>query len=426
MRNSNRKVAIIGGARIPFTKSFGHYSRTTNSDLMTTALNALVEKYGLAGKKMDEVVLGTLFANPTDWNWAREIVQNTTLDPHTPALFHARACGTSLDAANTVALKIATGQIENGIAGGSDTNSDIPLSLNQEMAWNFIELQKARTIKEKLKTILKTNPIQLLKLQFPGVREPRTKLNMGEHTELTVQQWNIPQKDQDKLAYQSHLLAEKAYQDGFYNDLIFPFKGLKKDSILRPNTTLEKLAKLKPAFDKSENGSLTAGNSSALTDGAASIFLTSEAYAQENNLAIESYFVDAQNAALDYVHGQDLLLAPTVAVSELLKRNNLTLQDFDFYEIHEAFAGQVLATLKAWESELFAKEMLDRDKALGSIDRTKLNTHGGSVALGHPFAATGARILAQASKILKENGGGRCLVSVCTAGGMGTAAIIEA
>jgi acetyl-CoA C-acetyltransferase len=426
MRNLNRKVAIIGGARIPFVKSFGHYSRTLNSELLTAALNALVNKYNLNGKKIDEVVLGTLFHSPTDWNWAREVVQNTALDPHTPALFHARACGTGLDAANTIAMKISNGQIENGIAGGSDTNSDMPLSIHQDMAWNLMDLQHAKTLTEKIKTLLKFNPLRLFKLVVPDVREPRTKLNMGEHTELTVKEWKILRKDQDELTYQSHIRAEKAYQDGFYNDLVYPFKGISKDTIVRPGTTIEKLAKLKPAFDKSETGSLTAGNSSAFTDGASSIFMTSVEYAKESNLEVESYFVDAQNAAVDYVNGQDLLLAPTLAVSELLKRNNLTLQDFDFYEIHEAFAGQVLATLKAWESDQFAKKVLGRDKALGSIDRAKLNTRGGSVALGHPFSATGARVLANASKIVKENGGGRCLLSVCTGGGMGTVAIIEA
>ncbi|MFT4568254.1 MAG: acetyl-CoA C-acetyltransferase [Saprospiraceae bacterium] len=425
MRNLNRKVAIIGGARIPFTKSFGHYSRTSSAELLTAAVNALVKKYDLGGKKVDEVVLGTLIHSPVDWNWAREIVQSTALDPHTPVLFHARACGTSLDAANTIAMKITTGQIENGIAGGSDTNSDVPLSLNQELAWKFIELQQARSLGLRLKAILRINPLRLFKLQIPDVREPRTKMNMGEHTELTVKHWNILREHQDELSYQSHLLAETAYQDGFFSDLVFPFKEIQKDTLIRPNTTLGKLSKLKSAFDKSDTGTLTAGNSSAFTDGAASIYLTSEEYAHQNNIEIESYFVDAQNAALDYVNGQDLLLAPTVAVSELLKRNNLTLHDFDFYEIHEAFAGQVLATLKAWESDEFARDALGRDKALGGIDRTKLNTRGGSVAIGHPFAATGARILAGASKILKENGGGRCLVSVCTAGGMGTAAIIE-
>ena len=426
MRNLKRKVAIIGGARIPFTKSVGHYSRVSNSDLLTAALNALVKKYGLEGKKIDEVVLGTLFHYPTDWNWAREIVQSTPLDPHTPALFHARACGTSLDCANTIAMKIATGQIECGIAGGSDTNSDVPLSMNQKIAWGLIKLQQAKTIKEKVKTILRINPVQLFNLQIPNVREPRTKLNMGEHTELTVKRWGIFRKEQDELAYESHMRAEKAYQNGFYDDLVFPFKGLNMDSNIRPDTTLEKLAKLKPAFDKSESGSLTAGNSSIFTDGASSVFLTSEEYAKKDDLEIEAYFVDCQNAAFDYVGGEDLLLAPTVAVSELLKRNDLSLQDFDFYEIHEAFAGQLLSTLKAWQSDKFAKEVLGRDKALGSIDRAKLNTRGGSVAIGHPFAATGSRILAGASKIVRENDGGRCLISICTGGGMGTAAIIEA
>lgn len=426
MRNLNKKVAIIGGARIPFTKSFGHYSRVSNSDLLIAALNALVKKYGLEGKKIDEVVLGTLFHYPNAWNWAREIVQSTALDPHTPALFHARACGTSLDSVNTIALKIAIGQIESGIAGGSDTNSDMPLSLNRTLAHKLAKLQQAKTINEKVKGLLRISPFQFFNLQVPDVREPRTKLNMGEHTELTVKKWGITREEQDELAYQSHIRAEKAYQDGFYNDLVFPFKGLIKDSIVRPNTTCEKLAKLKPAFDKSTSGSLTAGNSSAFTDGATSVFLTSEDYARRNNLEIESYYIDGQSAAFDYVGGEDLLLAPTVAVSELLKRNDLSLQDFDFYEIHEAFTGQLLATLKAWESNEFAKDVLARDMALGRIDRGKLNTRGGSVAIGHPFAATGTRILAGASKILKENGGGRCLISICTGGGMGTVAIIEA
>ncbi len=425
MRNLNRKVAIIGGARIPFTKSFGKYARISGSELLTAALNALVKKYGLDGQKIDEVVLGTLIHEPTAWNWAREIVQNTALDPHTPVLFHARACGTSLDSANTIAMKIATGQIESGIAGGTDTNSDVPLSVSQQLSWRLMDVQQAKTTGQRLSALLKINPLDFFRLRVPDVREPRTKKNMGEHTELTVKNWNISREAQDELAYQSHMAAARAYESGFYDDLVFPFKGLEKDSIIRPETTMEKLARLRPAFDKSHTGSLTAGNSSAFTDGAASIFLTSEEYAKANGLEIESYYVDGQNAAFDYVGGEDLLMAPTVAVSELLRRNDLTLQDFDFYEIHEAFAGQVLATLAAWESDSFAKEVLKRDKALGKIDRERLNVKGGSIAIGHPFAATGARVLAGASKILRENGGGRCLVSVCTAGGMGTAAIVE-
>jgi acetyl-CoA C-acetyltransferase len=426
MRNISNKVAIIGGARIPFTKSFGYYSQVTNSELLTGALQALINKYGLEGERLDEVVLGTLIHYPTAWNWAREIVQNTTLHPHTPVLFHARACGTSLDASNTVAMKIATGQIESGIAGGSDTNSDVPLTLDRSFTRKLIKLQQAKSLGSRLSALFTVNPLLLLKFHAPDVREPRTGKNMGEHTELTVKNWGISREEQDLLAYQSHLLAEKAFQDGFFENLVFPFNSLSKDSLIRPDTTLDKLASLKPAFDKSPNGSLTAGNSSAFTDGAASVLLTSEEYAKKHNLEPEAFYVDSQNAALDYVHGEDLLLAPTVAVARLLERNNLTLQDFDFYEIHEAFAGQVLATLKAWESDKFAEEYVGRDKALGSIDRKKLNTRGGSIAIGHPFAATGARVLGNAAKILKENGGGRCLVSVCTAGGMGTAAIIEA
>lgn len=425
MRNVNRAVAIIGGARVPFAKSFTHYTRTSNNELMIAALKTLVKKYHLEGKKMDEVALGTLIHYSTEWNWARENVLSSGLDPHSPVHFISRACGTSLDAANTIAMKIATGQIEVGIAGGSDTNSDTPISLRQSFAWDLMDIRNAPTIGERFSRILKTRWLDFFKLLIPSVYEPRTKMSMGDHTEVTVKKWGIGRNEQDELALQSHLNAEKAYAQGFFDDLVFEFKGLKRDSIVRGNTSLDALAKLKPAFDKSATGTLTAGNSSAFTDGASSILLTSDEYAKQNNLPIQAHLVDIQNAAFDYVHGEDLLLAPTVAVSNLLKRNNLTLQDFDFYEIHEAFAGQVLSTLKAWESDDFARKVLGREKALGSIDRTKLNTRGGSVAIGHPFAATGARVLGTAAKIIQQNGGGRCLVSVCTAGGMGTAAIIE-
>lgn len=426
MKNLNRKVAIIGGARIPFTKSFTKYTRVSNNELMTAALNALVKKYGLEGKKMGEVVLGTLIHYSTEWNWAKENVLSTKLDPHSPVHFIGRACGTSLDAANTIAMKISTGQIEVGIAGGSDTNSDTPLTLRQSLAWDLLDIRNARTFGQRIGKIFKTKWLDFFKLLYPSVYEPRTKMSMGEHTEITVKKWGIGRKEQDQLAFESHMKAEKAYENGFFKDLVFEFKGIAKDTIVRPNTTIERLAKLKPAFDKSGSGTLTAGNSSTFTDGASSILLASEEYAKENNLPIEAYITDVQNAAFDYVNGEDLLLAPTVAVSELLKRNNLTLQDFDFYEIHEAFAGQVLSTLKAWESDDFAHDILDRDHALGPIDSAKLNVKGGSTAMGHPFSATGTRVLANAAKILQENGGGRCLISICTAGGMGTAAIIEA
>ncbi len=425
MKNLNRRVAILGGARIPFTKSFTHYARVTNNELMTAALKALVIKFNLQGKKVDEVALGTLIHYSTEWNWARENVLGSGLDPHSPVHFISRACGTSLDGANTIAMKIATGQIDVGIAGGSDTNSDTPLSIRQSLAWDLMDIRNAKTIAQKISKILGTNWLGFFKLLYPSVYEPRTGMSMGEHTELTVKKWGIGRKEQDELAVKSHTLSDQAYASGFYDDLVFEFHSLRKDGLIRGNTTLEALSRLRPAFDRSEKGTLTAGNSSAFTDGAAALLLSSEEYAHENKLPVEAFIQDFQNAAFDYVKGEDLLLAPTVAVSELLRRNDLNLQDFDFYEIHEAFAGQVLATLKAWESDDFALNVLGREKALGSIDRGKMNTRGGSVAMGHPFAATGARVLANAAKILKQHGGGRCLVSVCTAGGMGTAAILQ-
>lgn len=426
MRNESRKVAIIGGSRIPFSKSFTNYSRVTNSELMTAALNGLIDRYHLEGQLLGDVSLGTLIHYPGEWNWAKENVASTKLDPHTPAHFIARACGTSLDAANIISMKIATGQINVGIAGGSDTNSDTPLTLSRNFAHDLIDLNNSRSVGSRVSKALKTKWSSLLKPIYPNVNEPRTKKSMGDHTELTVKRWEVSRSAQDELALISHKNAEAAYQAGFYEDIVVDFKGINKDPIIRPDTTIEKLAKLRPAFDKSENGTLTAGNSSPFTDGASTVLLSSEAYASANGYTPQAYLVDIQNAAFDYVNGEDLLMAPTLAVAKLLKRNNMTLQDFDFYEIHEAFAGQVLATLKAWESDKFSKEQLNATAALGSIDRDKLNIKGGSLAIGHPFAATGARVLAGAAKILKENGGGRCLVSVCTAGGMGTAAIVEA
>lgn len=426
MRNLNRKVAIVGGARIPFTRSFTHYSRLTNSVLMAGALKALVRKFDLEGKRMGEVALGTLIHYATEWNWARENVLDTGLDPHSPVHFIGRACGTSLDAANTIAMKIATGQIEVGIAGGSDTNSDTPFALRRSMAWDLIDIRSARTFGARVAAISRTRWLDFPRLLYPSVIEPRTGMSMGEHTEQTVRSWEISRSEQDELAHQSHLNAAAAYAEGFYSDLVLGFNGLTRDSIVRHDSTMQALGRLRPAFDQSDKGTLTAGNSSAFTDGASAVLLCSEEYASKNRLPIDAYLADVQNAAFDYVHGEDLLLAPTVAVSRLLKRNDLCLQDFAFYEIHEAFAGQVLATLKAWESDSFARKVLGRDSALGRIDRARLNTRGGSIAIGHPFAATGTRVLATAAKILRTSGGGRCLVSVCTAGGMGTAAIIEA
>lgn len=424
MTKSMRKVAILGGKRTPFVRSMGSYKRTTNQEMLTEVLNHLVKDYRLEGKKLGEVAAGALITNTSDWNLTRECILGTKLHPHTPGYNVQRACGTSLDTSLQIALKIATGQIDVGIAGGSDTNSDVPVTFSRSFAWKMVDFRTAKTFLQKLKVILSLRP-QDFKPHFPSAGEKRTKLSMGEHCELMVKEWKISRQAQDELAYISHKNAAKAYKEGFFEDMVIPFKGLKRDGILREDTTVEKLAKLKPAFDKSPAGTLTAGNSTPLTDGASAVLMSSEEWAKENGHPILAYFVDAQVAALDFVNGEGLLMAPTVAVAEILKRNNLTLQDFDYYEIHEAFAGQVLCTLKAWEDPEYCKRYLGLDKPLGSIDRSKLNVKGGSVAIGHPFAATGARIVATAAKILNEKGSGRALISVCTAGGMGVVAIVE-
>jgi acetyl-CoA C-acetyltransferase len=424
MKNSQQRVAIIGSQRIPFVKSFKEYSRTSNLEMLTHTVESIVKKYKLEKKLLGDVSLGAVMANPAEWNMSREVVLGTSLDSHTPAFNVQRACGTSLETANLIALKIATGQIETGIAGGSDTNSDLPILLSRKLAWKLIDLNNAKSFGDRVSKILGIRPGDF-KPTYPAIVEPRTSLSMGQHTEKMVKEWKITRQEQDQLAYESHQKAAKAYKDGFYSDLVTSFKGVSRDGILREDTTIEKLGKLKPAFDKSAAGTMTAGNSTAFTDGAAAVFMTSEKYAKENNLPVESYFTDFEAAGVDFVNGAGLLMAPTIAVARMLKRNNLTLQDFDFYEIHEAFAGQVLSTLKAWENADYCRKVLSLEKPLGSIDRTKLNVKGGSLALGHPFGATGARVLGTMSKLLKEKGTGRGLISVCTGGGMGVVAIVE-
>jgi len=424
MLNVNQRVAIIGGLRIPFVKSFREYARTTNQEMLTASVGALVEKYNLQGKLLGDVALGAVMTSSLDWNLSREVVLGVGLDPKTPAFNVQRACGTSLETLDLIALKITTGQIQAGIAGGCDTNSDLPVMAQRALAWKLIDLNNARSFGERLSAILRIK-FRDLKPSFPGIVEPRTGMSMGQHTEKMVKQWKISREEQDQIAYESHVKASKAYKEGFYNDLIVPFKGATHDTIVREDTSLEKLAKLKPAFDKSGAGTLTAGNSTIFTDGAGAVFLSSEDYAAQNNLPIQAYVKDVQSTAVDYVHGAGLLMAPTAAVANLLQRNNLTLQDFDFYEIHEAFAGQLLCTLKAWEDEAYCKKELGVKKALGPIDRTKMNVKGGSIALGHPFGATGSRIVASLAKILQQKGKGRGLISICTAGGMGVAAILE-
>jgi acetyl-CoA C-acetyltransferase len=420
----DKKVAILGSSRTPFVKSQTIYTGKSNQDLLSVAVADLIKKTKIEGEILGDVVAGAVMNHPFDWNLAREVVLGSALSPETPGLTIQRACGTGLEAVNIVALKIASDEMASGIGGGTDTNSDIPLIGQRRLTHFLIHFQQAKTFKEKL-AALKKFRLSMLKPLLPEVREPRTGLSMGEHCELMVKEWGITRQAQDELALRSHLNAAKAYDEGFYDDLITPVGHLKRDAITRKDTTIEKLAKLKPAFDKSESGSLTAGNSTPLTDGASAVLLGSPAWAKAHNLDVLAYFVDCDVAAVDYVHGAGLLMAPTIAVNRLLERNKLSLQDFDYYEIHEAFAGQVLCTLKAWESPEYCKNVLHRAKPLGSIDPEKMNVKGGSLAVGHPFAATGGRIVGAAAKLLAEKGKGRLLISICTAGGMGVAAILE-
>lgn len=420
-----RRVAIVGGARIPFCRSNTKYSHQSNQDLLTASLKALSEKYKLAGRRIGEVAGGAVLKHSRDFNLTREAVLGTDLDPHTPAFDVQQACGTSLEATLLLANKIAMGQIDSGIAAGVDTTSDAPIAINEELRKILLDVNRAKSGGERAKLFAKLRPRHLVP-SFPGVSEPRTGMSMGEHCELMAKEWKISRKAQDELAVASHHSAAQAYVDGFYDDLVFPYLGVERDNNLRADTSMEKMAKLKPAFDK-ENGTLTAANSTPLTDGASSVLLASEEYAAEHGLPVLAYFTPySRTAAVDFVDGgEGLLMSPTYAVADMLDAAGLTLQDFNFYEIHEAFAAQVLCTLKAWESKKYCKEKLGRDAPLGSIDTSKLNVKGSSVAMGHPFAATGTRIVATLAKILDENGGGRGLISICAAGGQGVTAILE-
>ncbi len=419
-------IGIIGGLRIPFCRINTGYAEAGNLDMSIKVLGALVEKYSLQDEELGDVVFGAVMKHARDWNLAREAALGSGLAPTTPGLTIARACGTSLDAAIIARDRIATGQYGVAIAGGSDTTSDIPLSLSDGLQKRFLHMNRERSAWGKLKAAVSGFSLSELKPAFPGVAEPRTGKSMGQHCELMARQWGISREDQDALALASHQKAAAAYERGFFEDLLVPFRGVTRDNNLRADSSLDKLASLKLAFDRhSGKGTLTAGNSSALSDGAAAVLVAGEDWAEAHAQEIMARLTHAQVAGVDFVRGEGLLMAPTLAVARMLDKAGLSLQDFDFYEIHEAFAAQVLATLKAWESDEYCRNRLGLDKALGPIDRDKLNVNGSSLALGHPFAATGARLLASTAKQLKDNGGGRALISICTAGGMGVTAILE-
>lgn len=421
----SRRVAVVGGVRIPFCRAHSVYANSSNQELMTASLQALVEKYDLKGQTLGDVALGAVIKHSRDWNLARECVIDSGLSLKTPGVDMQRACGTSIEAAIYIANKIALGQIDAGIAGGTDSVSDAPIVYPDNYRRLLLRSFRGRSMLQKILPWFGLRPSHF-KPELPGVTEPRTGLSMGESTEITAKLFEVERDHQDQLALASHVKAAAAYDAGFYEDLVVPYQDVEEDNNIRRDTTIEKLAKLKPVFDRGEDGTLTAGNSTPLTDGSATVLLASEEWAKLKQLPITAYLSYCKTAAVNFINDEGLLMAPAYAVSDMLKEANLDLQDFDFYEIHEAFAAQTIATLKAWQSEAFCRQKLGRNEAMGPIDLMKLNVKGGSIAIGHPFAATGARIIATMAKMLHEKGSGRGLISVCTAGGMGVTAIMEA
>ncbi|WP_371747866.1 acetyl-CoA C-acetyltransferase [Psychrobacter sp. M13] len=422
------RVAILGGNRIPFARSNGAYSDASNTDMLTAALNGLIERYNLQDALLGEVVAGAVIKLSRDINLTREATLNTALNPQTPAYDISQACATGVQATFASANKIALGIIDSAITGGVDTTSDAPIAIGDGLRKVLLKLGSAKNMKQRLKALKKFDPKDLI--DAPQNGEPRTGLSMGDHQAITTLEWNISREAQDKLAFDSHKNLAQAYDEGFFDDLITPYKGLTRDNNLRPDSTIEKLGKLKPAFGKKNaNPTMTAANSTPLTDGASCVLLANEDWAKERNLKPLAYIVHQETAAVDFIgksgDKEGLLMAPAYAVPRMLERAGLTLQDFDFYEIHEAFASQVLSTLAAWDDESFCKERLGLDAPLGSIDRSKLNVNGSSLAAGHPFAATGGRILATAAKLLDQKGSGRALISICAAGGQGVTCILE-
>lgn len=424
MSDTLRKIAVIGGSRIPFCRSNSIYSEKTNLDMLAASLQGVVNRFSLDGKQLDEVVAGAVTTHSKDWNLAREALLTTALSPLTPGITLQQACGTSLQSALMIGAKIASGQIECGIAAGTDTTSDPPISFGRKFSQRLVKAGAARSAKQRLRAFKGFRPAELKPL-LPANGEPRTGLSMGQHCERMAREWSIAREDQDRLAMESHQKAARAYDEGYFDELVTPWGGVSRDNNIRGDSNMEKLGSLRTVFSSSDDATLTAGNSTPLTDGAAAVLLASEEWAQANDLPIQAYITAGRTSAVDFVNDEGLLMAPTIAVSEMLQRTGLALQDFDFYEIHEAFAAQVLCTLAAWESGDYCKHRLGRDDALGPIDRSRMNVKGSSLAVGHPFAATGARIVGNLAQIIENAGGGRGLISICTAGGMGVAAILE-
>jgi len=426
MNTTPRRVAVVAANRIPFARANSTYAHASNQDMLTVTLDGLVDRASLHGERLGEVVGGAVLKHPRDRDLTRESVLGSRLAPETPAYDVQQACGTGLEAVVLVANKIALGQIDAGIACGVDTASDAPISLNDDLRGILLDLNRARSAGARLKALTRIRPGQIVP-ETPRNEEPRTGLSMGEHTARMALDWGVTREEQDDLAARSHRRLAAAYDRGFFDDLVSPYLGLERDQNLRPDSSPEKLAKLKPVFGaRNGDGTMTAGNSTPLSDGASAVLLASDEWARERGLEILAYVTQAQTAAVDHVHrGDGLLMAPVFAMPRMLDRAGIGLEDFDLYEIHEAFAAQVLCTLKAWADPVFCRERLDRDAPLGTIDPDRLNVNGGSLAAGHPFAATGGRIVGGLAKALHERGSGRGVISICAAGGQGVVAVLE-
>jgi len=425
MNSRIRRVAVLGGIRIPFARQDGPYARASNQDMLTHTLDSLAGKFNLQGEALGEVAGGAVLKHSRDFNLTRECVLGSKLAPETPAYDVQQACGTGLEATILVANKIALGQIDSGVAAGVDTTSDAPIAINEDLRQVLLQTNRAKSNAQRVRALARLRPQQIVPA-IPRNSEPRTGLSMGEHTAIMAREWGIGRQEQDELAVHSHHHLAAAYDGGFLSDLVTPFLGLERDQNLRPDSSLEKLAKLRPVFGGPE-GTMTAGNSTPLSDGASAVLLASDEWAAARGLPVQAYFTEAQTAGVDHVHKREgLLMAPAYAVPRMLDRAALALQDFDFYEIHEAFAAQVLCTLKAWEDPVFCRERLGREQPLGAIDRDRLNVAGGSLGAGHPFGATGGRIVANLAKLLSQRDEGRGLISICAAGGLGVTAIMEA
>ena len=424
MTDQLRRIALMGGSRIPFCRSNTVYADKTNMDMLSRVIQGVVDRYGLDGAQLDEVVAGAVTTHAKDWNLAREALLSTSLSPLTPGITLQQACGTSLQSALMIGAKIASGQIESGIAAGTDTTSDPPITFGRRFSQRLVKAGAARSVKQRFNAF-KGFRLSELKPVLPANGEPRTGLSMGQHCERMAMEWKISRQDQDKLTLESHQKAARAYADGFFDDLVTYWSGVSRDNNMRTDTSVEKLGGLRTVFSQDPKATLTAGNSTPLSDGGAAVLLASEDWAKQHELPVQAYITASRTSAVDFINDEGLLMAPTIAVAEMLHRTGLSLQDFDFYEIHEAFAAQVLCTLAAWESEEYCTTRLGLKSALGPVDRSKLNVKGSSLAVGHPFAATGARILGTLAQILENAGSGRGLISICTAGGMGVAAILE-